>query len=46
VAISSTNSLKIKVEKGTAFHLDGEGLFTDQASIKIKLFSGKLKVVI
>jgi YegS/Rv2252/BmrU family lipid kinase len=46
VAITSTNSLEIKVAKGTAFHLDGESLFTDQDSIKIKIFSEKLKVVV
>lgn len=46
VEITSTNMLEIKVTKGTAFHLDGESLITDQDGIKIKLYSEKLKIVV
>lgn len=46
VEITSTNTLEIKVAIGTAFHLDGESLLTDQDVIKIKINSEKLKIVV
>lgn len=46
VEISSTNNFEFTVPRGTAFHLDGESLKTEDEHIKIKIFSKNLNVVV
>ena len=46
VDIFSTDSFEIRVAIGTKFHLDGEGLRTEDEIIKIKICAKNLKIII